>query len=139
MTRNVLSGNVGPETVALFSRKLPGKFKIGHKSTGNYKREKWYCSHCKIPGHVLENCFKAGNAKPPTCSHCDMIGHTKDQCYKLHRYPPGHKLRGKGKSIGSSLGSFANQISGYTLNESEDRSYFFNIKAVSRNHGIAQD
>ncbi|KAA8532313.1 hypothetical protein F0562_032346 [Nyssa sinensis] len=55
------------------------------------KRDKPYCTHCKIPGHSLAQCFKSGNTTAPVCTHCAMTGHTAERCYKLHGYPPGHK------------------------------------------------
>ncbi|KAA8526271.1 hypothetical protein F0562_008526 [Nyssa sinensis] len=55
------------------------------------KRDKPYCTHCKITGHTLAQCFKYGNATAPVCTHCEITGHTAARCYKLHGYPPGHK------------------------------------------------
>lgn len=31
----------------------------------------------------------------PICSHCRIVGHIIDECYKLHGYPPGYKFKGK--------------------------------------------
>ncbi|KAA8520885.1 hypothetical protein F0562_011558 [Nyssa sinensis] len=58
-----------------------------------------YCTHCKIQGHTLENCFKVGNATPHLCTHCNMSGHSVEKCYKLNGYPLGHKLHGKNKNF----------------------------------------
>ncbi|KAA8544944.1 hypothetical protein F0562_019661 [Nyssa sinensis] len=58
-----------------------------------------YCTHCKIQGHTLENCFKVGNATPPLCTHCNMSSHSVEKCYKLNGYPPSHKLHGKNKNF----------------------------------------
>ncbi|KAA8537777.1 hypothetical protein F0562_027643 [Nyssa sinensis] len=70
--------------------------------------EKSFCSHCKIPGHTLEKCFKANpTLEKPMCTHCHMVGHTAEHCFKLHGYPTGHKLSTRGKA----LDSFANQVS----------------------------
>ncbi|KAF5461048.1 hypothetical protein F2P56_020874 [Juglans regia] len=66
-------------------------------ASGNPKPNRPYCSHCKIQGHSLDNCFKLGNAEPPLCTHCHMTGHNVDKCYKIHGYPSGHKLHGKSK------------------------------------------
>ncbi|KAG2717175.1 hypothetical protein I3760_03G161400 [Carya illinoinensis] len=50
-----------------------------------------------------KRCFKA-NPEKPVCSHCRMPGHVAEKCFKLHGYPPGHKLHGKGRP------AFANQV-----------------------------
>lgn len=116
--RNVLSGNTRSETIALFSKRTPSFFKPENKSTKNFNKEKPYCSHCKIPGHVIENYFKASNAETPLYSHCDLTGHTTDRCYKLHGYPTNHKFYGKSKPAGG----FVNQAIGHSLNDSKEDS-----------------
>lgn len=55
------------------------------------KRDKPYCTHCKITGHTLAQCFKSENATALICTHYEMIGHFVERCYKLHGYPPRHK------------------------------------------------
>lgn len=68
------------------------------------KKDRPYCTSCRVLGHTLENCFKAGSALAPVCTH--MAGYVVERRYKLHRYPPGHKLyNGKGPN------TFANQSS----------------------------
>jgi len=67
---------------------FPAKYPLHSK----FKKERTYCTHCKITGHMLDTCFKVGNAATPICSHCNLTGHTMEKCYKLHGYPPGHKL-----------------------------------------------
>ena len=67
---------------------FPAKYPFNSK----FKKERTYCTHCKITGHMLDTCFKAGNVAAPICSHCNLTGHTMEKCYKLHGYPPGHKL-----------------------------------------------
>jgi hypothetical protein len=84
----MLLGTFTPDSMALFTRNTFTNFKIFNRP---------YCPHCKIQGHSLEDCFKAGNAKPPVCSHCNMSGHLAEKCFKLVVYPPGHKLYNKGK------------------------------------------
>ena len=34
----------------------------------------------------------------PICSHCGIPGHTVDKCFKIHGYPPGYKTKGKNSS-----------------------------------------
>ncbi|KAF5475696.1 hypothetical protein F2P56_007472 [Juglans regia] len=78
------------------SSKTPAKF-------NNQKNNRPYCSHCKIPGHSFDTCFKAGNADPPQCTHCHMTGHSMEKCYKLNGYPPGHKLHSKTKHVAATV------------------------------------
>jgi hypothetical protein len=77
-----------PDSMAFFTRNTSTNFKTFNRP---------YCPHCKIQGHSLEDCFKAGNSKPPVCNHCNMSGHLAEKCYKLVGYPPGHKLYNQGK------------------------------------------
>ncbi|XP_042957991.1 uncharacterized protein LOC122293478 [Carya illinoinensis] len=91
----MISGTPSPDLMAMFTKGSFGNF----KPTNRHERP--YCTHCKMQGHTLDTCFKAGNAKTPVCSHCNMSGHVIDKCYKLHGYPPGHKMHNKGK--GSSV------------------------------------
>jgi len=67
---------------------FPAKYPLHSK----FKQECTYFTYCKITRHMLDTCFKAGNAAAPICSHCNLTGHTMAKCYKLHGYPPGHKL-----------------------------------------------
>ncbi|KAJ0053636.1 hypothetical protein Pint_01350 [Pistacia integerrima] len=32
------------------------------------------------------------------CTHCKILGHTVDRCYKIHGYPPGYKFRSNNNS-----------------------------------------
>ncbi|KAL5539285.1 hypothetical protein UlMin_045376 [Ulmus minor] len=34
----------------------------------------------------------------PYCTHCKILGHTMDRCYKIHGYPPGYKFRSNNNS-----------------------------------------
>uniref|UniRef100_A0A6N2LXX9 CCHC-type domain-containing protein n=1 Tax=Salix viminalis TaxID=40686 RepID=A0A6N2LXX9_SALVM len=79
----MLLGTSASDSMALLSRNMSTNFKPFNRP---------YCHHSKIQGHALEDCFKEGNAKPPTCSHCNQNGHLAEKCYKLLGYPPGHKL-----------------------------------------------
>lgn len=43
-----------------------------------------------------ESFVKGGNRKErPFCTHCNMLGHIVDKCYKIHGYPPGYRAKGK--------------------------------------------
>ncbi|KAF5469085.1 hypothetical protein F2P56_013181 [Juglans regia] len=97
--RAITSSNPANDTIALATRKY-----TPNPSPNQGKRDKLYCSHCKITGHTLVNCFKSGNATAPVCTHCEMTGHVVDHCYKLHGYPPGHKLH-KPKANVAALGT----------------------------------
>ncbi|KAF3433389.1 hypothetical protein FNV43_RR24491 [Rhamnella rubrinervis] len=48
-------------------------------------------------GHSLEQCFKA-NPKP-IYSHCQIPRHIVEKCYKLHGYPSATNLMGKPKHL----------------------------------------
>ncbi|KAA8546796.1 hypothetical protein F0562_003225 [Nyssa sinensis] len=32
------------------------------------------------------------------CTHCKILGHTVDRCYKIYGYPPGYKFRSNNNS-----------------------------------------
>lgn len=70
------------------------------------KRDKLYCTHCKIRGHTFTNFFKSSNAAAQLCTHCEMTGDTIEWCYKFYVYPPSHKLH-KSRADATSLGSSA--------------------------------
>ncbi|KAG2700466.1 hypothetical protein I3760_07G232100, partial [Carya illinoinensis] len=88
-TRNHQMTSNGPssKTVAMAVKKLYTLSKFSPKPTTSSKKDRHYCSHCKLSGHYLETCFKLGNAEPPLCSHCHVTRHTIEKCYKLHGYP----------------------------------------------------
>ena len=95
----MISTTPSPDSMALVIKKPLPNSKFVSKPSLNQKKERPYCTHFKAQGHLLENCFKARNAKAPVCSHCHMTGHTIEKCYKLHKYPPGHKFFAKGQPI----------------------------------------
>ncbi|XP_022868110.1 uncharacterized protein LOC111387759 [Olea europaea var. sylvestris] len=75
-----------------------GNFKEkGRQNTYSQKKDRYYCTFCKIGGHSLDRCFKA-NPDRPICAHCQIPGHQVDKCYKVHGYLPGHKFSGKEKA-----------------------------------------
>lgn len=82
----VADGNPEGDLMAMALQKV----KVNQKQAA--RKDKPFCSHCKISGHSLSRCFKAGNAQPMKCTHCNMNGHTVDKCYKLKGFPPGHKF-----------------------------------------------
>lgn len=88
----MLSELPSTDSMALLTRKPYSNYRPSIKVATQQKQNRPYCTHCKVTGHVLENCFKAGNANPPVCTHCNMLGYMANKCYRLHGYPPGHKF-----------------------------------------------
>ncbi|KAG7996907.1 hypothetical protein I3843_01G184400 [Carya illinoinensis] len=99
MQHLVLKSTPSPDSMALAVKQPYTAYKPFSKPLQPFKRDRPFCTHCKIQGHTLDNCFKAGNAQAPICIHCHMTGHLADKCYKVHGYPPGHKLHGKPKQL----------------------------------------
>ncbi|XP_035544635.1 uncharacterized protein LOC118348018 [Juglans regia] len=95
MQHTMISVIPSPDSMALAVKQPYTIYKTFSKPTQQLKRDRPFCTHCKIQGHSLENCFKAGNAQAPVCTHCHITGHIADKCYKLHGYLAGHKLYGK--------------------------------------------
>lgn len=97
----LISTSASSDLMAMMAKPTynPTKNHTKFTNSNNQKNNRPYCSHCKIQGHSLANCFKIGNAKPPLCTHCHMTGHNAEKCYKLNGYPPGHKLHGKTRSF----------------------------------------
>ncbi|XP_042962743.1 uncharacterized protein LOC122297021 [Carya illinoinensis] len=87
----MIFGTPSPDLMPMLTKKKFGTFKPGNR------RETPYCTHSRISGHVLDTCFKAGNAEAPVCNRCHISGPMVDKYYKLHGYPPGHKLYNKAK------------------------------------------
>ena len=58
--------------------------------------------------------WKKGNAKKdkPFCTHCNMQGHIIEKCYKLHGYPPGYKPRGKARANANVNQASCNSVNG---------------------------
>ena len=46
---------------------------------------------------LKEEVKKTQKKDRPYCTHCKMQGHTIEKCYKLHGYPPGVKGKTKGQ------------------------------------------
>ncbi|KAG6718014.1 hypothetical protein I3842_04G129500 [Carya illinoinensis] len=63
-----------------------------------------------IPSTAFASTTKsAPMAKPstrrPFCSHCSIPGHTVEKCFKLHGYPPGYRSKGKSSNYASTSNS----------------------------------
>ncbi|KAL5537487.1 hypothetical protein UlMin_045928 [Ulmus minor] len=52
------------------------------------------------------NASKNQKRDRPYCTHCKILGHTMDQCYKIHGYPPGYKFK-----INNNSNAAAHQVS----------------------------
>lgn len=57
------------------------------------RKDRLFCSHCNLPGHSLERCFKI-NQHFLVCSHCTIYKdtHTKEKSYKLNGVLSRHKI-----------------------------------------------
>ena len=52
------------------------------------------------------NWNKGNNKKErPFCTHCKMLWHTVEKYFKLHRYPPGYKPKGKSNANANQVSS----------------------------------
>ena len=58
--------------------------------------------------------WNKGNAKKdkPFCTHCNLQGHIIEKCYKLHGYPPGYKPRGKARANANVNQASCNSVNG---------------------------
>ena len=121
MQHGMLSAVPSADTMALAVKQPYPSPKFFSKTPQQPKLEILFCTHCKIQGHVLDTCFKAGNALAPTCTHCHMTGHIAEKCYKLHGYPLGHKLHDKTKQHRF---PFANMASVELEDSSDDKLTF---------------
>ncbi|KAL5570625.1 hypothetical protein UlMin_027200 [Ulmus minor] len=52
------------------------------------------------------NASKNQKRDRPYCTHCKILGHTMDRCYKIHGYPPGYKFK-----INNNSNAAAHQVS----------------------------
>ncbi|KAK0588509.1 hypothetical protein LWI29_001815 [Acer saccharum] len=43
--------------------------------------------------NTQDSTFKYQKRDRPYCTHCKILGHTMDRCYKIHGYPPRYKFR----------------------------------------------
>ncbi|KAK0585573.1 hypothetical protein LWI29_030700 [Acer saccharum] len=60
--------------------------------------------------------YKGQKKDRPYCTHCKIHGHTIDRCFKIHGYPPGYKPKSHENTHGHNVGSNSvNQVSGYTM------------------------
>ncbi|KAB1215377.1 hypothetical protein CJ030_MR4G025289 [Morella rubra] len=108
------SNTPSPESMAFFTQRTFADSKSRPKQNFSPKQNRPFYTHCRITGHVLETCFKVGNAEPPTCNHCHMMGHIAEKCYKKHGYPPNHKLNPANRKVAANanvvLGDFEDDI-----------------------------
>lgn len=65
-------------------------------------------SHNVTPSDQMVAAYTPGYKQKgrPMCSHCGLPGHTLNRCYKLHGYPPGYKNSGYTKQ--ASQGNISN-------------------------------
>jgi hypothetical protein len=61
------------------------------------------------PSRFVPNRSYQNRKDKPICSHCGVPGHTVEKCYKVHGFPPGFKF-----NKGRNAPHLANQVSDYT-------------------------
>ncbi|XP_074301595.1 uncharacterized protein LOC141632995 [Silene latifolia] len=98
-------------------------FKVVDANTRE-KKEKKYCSHCKMNNHNLDECFWVNE-----CDYCGKPGHKIDKCYRLVGFPsdktakpPAKPAKPKPKNFGGKSGykKSANTVDVIEHNDSED-------------------
>lgn len=97
--RQISFDNPTDDSMAMLAK---GNFSVGKSYQGNPRKNRYYCTFCKIPSHSFERCRKANPNKAPYF-HCQIPGHSIDRCYKLHGHPPGHKLERMNKTTRPSI------------------------------------
>ncbi|XP_068644988.1 uncharacterized protein [Aristolochia californica] len=61
------------------------------------------------------------NTRRPICSHCSIPGHTLEKCFKLHGYPPGYRSKSR-SSNSSNSSNFSTNHSAYVNNVAAESS-----------------
>ncbi|KAG7966386.1 hypothetical protein I3843_08G048800 [Carya illinoinensis] len=74
-------------------------------------------------------CFKA-NLEKPVCSHCHIPGHTAEKCFKIHGYPSGHKQYGKPRAAAA-----ANQASTLMTTDQEQTNNNSQVSLTQEQYG----
>ncbi|KAI9160054.1 hypothetical protein LWI28_004620 [Acer negundo] len=74
----------------------------------------------------------------PYCTHCKIHGHTIDRCFKIHGYPPGYKPKPRDNSFSNMSSNSVNvganpvnQVSGYAMqtDQSSPSTFFQNLNS----------
>ena len=52
----------------------------------------------------------------PYCTHCKILGHIVDRCYKIHGYPPGYKFKSNNNSNAAAHQVSSNSFGGFVQN-----------------------
>ena len=63
---------------------------VGHGNSGSSQSDTM-AMYANSKGNFKGN----GRKERPFCTHCNMAGHIVEKCYKLHGYPPRYKPKGK--------------------------------------------
>lgn len=77
--RQIASPTSGIDKIALAAHRSLGNFKTNNRSSFSIKKDRPFCTHYKINGHMVDNCFKIGYDEIPACTHCNKAGHTADR------------------------------------------------------------
>ena len=65
--------------------------------------------------------YKGPKKDRPFCTHCNILGHIIEKCYKIHGYPPGYIPCYKQKQKSQYANAMVNQLSNLATPSSVDK------------------
>ena len=76
--------------------------------------------------------YKGQKKDRPYCTHCKIHGHTIDRCFKIHGYPLGYKPKPRDNNSSNVGSNSVNQVSGYAMqsNQGSPSNFFQNLNST---------
>ncbi|KAI9178269.1 hypothetical protein LWI28_024501 [Acer negundo] len=76
--------------------------------------------------------YKGQKKDRPYCTHCKIHGHTIDRCFKIHGYPPGYKPKPRDNNLYNVGSNSVNQVSGYAMqsDQASPSNFFQNLNST---------